>query len=160
MTPMKLPEDLTAFLKAGRQLRHDPEACEMGAITLRRLEEMRVELFPVDPGRGVNDPHEGETGSYLVPGVDLIASSTGGYDEIGLLLWFPREGRYGFWDEEHGHIHLLPRGTSWVDIANAPVQHLNAAWGDAEAVPAEELVPDPRYRYSPEQLYAPLADSD
>jgi hypothetical protein len=157
---MRLPADLTAFIRAGKQLCGDADGCEMGAVTLRRLEELQVQLFPVDPPEGVNDPREHERGSYLVPGVDLIAECTGGYDETGLLLWLPVEGLYGSWDDEHGHIHVLPRGTTCFDIANAPASHLDSFWADPMAVPAEKLVPDPRCRYSPRQLYEPLPDSD
>jgi hypothetical protein len=160
MTPMNLPDHLAAFLKAGRQLMYDPTTCEAGAVTLKPLAELKVELFPIDPTRESDDPHEGQGGCYLVPAVDLVASCTASYEATGLLLWLPVERCYGSWDAEHGHIYVLPGWISWKHIADGPAQHINSAWADPDAVPCEDLVPYPRYRYSVQSYDMPLPDSD
>jgi hypothetical protein len=160
MTPMNLPDDLAAFLEAGRQLSYDADACEAGMITLKPLAELKLELFPIDPTRESDDPREGRGGSYLVPVVDLVASCTGGYEATGLLLWLPAERCFGSWDPEHGYIYVLPQWVGWKDIADAPVQHLNSAWADPDAVPSEELVPYPRYQYSEESYDKPQPSRD
>src|SRR5262249_52666816 len=45
-TPLlRLPDDLRAFLAAGRQLQHDPSDCEAGKVILVPLERLRVGKF-------------------------------------------------------------------------------------------------------------------
>ncbi|MBA3474152.1 MAG: hypothetical protein H0T57_13155 [Rubrobacter sp.] len=42
-----LPEDLVAFIRAGR-LEYDPARCEAGLVTLLPARALKVELFPMD----------------------------------------------------------------------------------------------------------------
>src|SRR5688572_21977239 len=89
---LDLPDDLVAFLAAGKQLIYDSEPCEAGAITLVKLSELKLERFPVETGSLAvyeQDPHYPDVKSYLVLGVDLVASCTGDYEAVGLLLWLP-----------------------------------------------------------------------
>jgi hypothetical protein len=161
MADLKLPDDLAAFLKAGKQLEYDPASCEAGLVTLLLPERLKVELFPTDcqsTDIEHKDPHEGELGCYLVPAVSLLANCTGGYDAVGLLLWFPEEGRYGTWDSSHTYLAVLPRETTWGQTAQKPAQHINSQWVGAfeDSAPAEALVPWPKYPYSPKQIYEPV----
>jgi hypothetical protein len=157
---LKLPADLVAFLQAGRQLEYDPDTCEAGAVVLLPLEQLKVELFPMDCQSTEvegQDPHEGELGCYLVEGVNLIAECSGGYDPVGLLLWLPREGRYAIWDNDHCYIGVFGPEVTWARIAAAPAQHINAQWVGAfpDSAVASCLVPWPKYRYNERQVYEP-----
>ena len=50
MNALQLPNDFLAFLHAGGQLEYDPATCEAGAVTLLRLGELKLELFPIETG--------------------------------------------------------------------------------------------------------------
>ncbi len=93
LASLDLPVDLEAFLAVGKQLEYDPEACEAGAITILPFAALKLERFPVETGslpEYKQDPHYPDVKSYLVLGVNLVASCTGGYGEPeGLLLWLP-----------------------------------------------------------------------
>jgi hypothetical protein len=161
MADLKLPADLVAFLKSGKQLEYDPATCEAGAVTLLPLERLKVELFPTDSQSTAieqADPPGGELGCYLVPAVSLLGDCTGGYDAVGLLLWYPEEGRYGTWDNSHTYLAVFPQETTWEQIVRKPAQHINSQWVGAfeDSAPAEALVPWPKYPYSPKQIYEPL----
>jgi hypothetical protein len=157
---LALPADLVAFLAAGQQLAYDPTPCEAGAVTLLPLAELKQERFPVETSGSpffAQDPHYPDVKSYLVLGVNLVASCTGGYDPVGLLLWLPVEKRYGVWDSSHCKIQMFGPEVTWERIAAAPVQHLNAGWTgiDPEAPPMEDLRPWPAHPYGSEQVYVP-----
>jgi hypothetical protein len=156
MADLNLPEDLVAFLRAGKQLEYDPVACEAGAITFLPLDRLKVEFFPMD-GEGPDDPHAGESGSYLVKGVSLVASCDG-YDPVGLLLWLPLDGRYGVWDGEHGTLRVFGPEVSWSRIAGDLPRHINAHWEPDSSVPVSDLAPWGRHPYNPEQVSHPLPD--
>ena len=50
MADLKLPDDLAAFLKAGRQLEYDPASCEAGLVTLLVASAGRLPFAPdLDP---------------------------------------------------------------------------------------------------------------
>ncbi len=155
-----LPDDLLAFLAAGKQLEYDPAPCAAGAIALLPLSGLKLERFPVETGGSpsfAQDPHFPEVNSYLVLGVNLVASCTGDYDPTGLLLWLPVERRYGVWDSSHCAIQMFGPNVTWERIAAAPVQHVNAGWTgiDPGAPSMEDLVPWPAHPYGDEQVYEP-----
>jgi hypothetical protein len=157
---LQLPADLVAFLEARRRLEYDPETCEARAVTLLPLSELKLERFPVETS-GSNcfeqDPHFPDVKSYLVLGVNLVASCTADYDPVGILLWLPVERRYGVWDSSHCTISMFGPEVTWDQIASAPAHHINAGWTgiDAEAPPMEELVPWPVHPYGDRQVYTP-----
>ena len=157
---LDLPTDLVAFLAAGKQLEYDPAACEAGAVTLLLPPKLKLERFPVEMSGSPffeQDPHYPEVHSYLVLGVNLVASCTGGYDPVGLLLWLPVEKRYGVWDSSHCTIRMFGPEITWERIAAAPAQHINAGWTgiDLDAPPMEDLVPWPIHPYGEAQVYDP-----
>ena len=120
---LDLPADLVAFLTAGKQLEFDPEPCEAGAVTLVPLSELKLARFPVETGSLAvyeQDPHYPDVKSYLVLGVNLVASCTGGYEAVGLLLWLPVEQRYGIWDSSHCGIQVFGPEVTWARIAANP----------------------------------------
>jgi hypothetical protein len=95
---VEVPEDLLAFLSAGRPLQYDAGACEAGKVRLHRPDDLRQVVFRAQTyGTPVArlDPNSGEAGTYAVPGVDLVADCEGDYEPEGLLVWFPLEQRYG-----------------------------------------------------------------
>lgn len=153
---VELPDDLREFLASGRQLAYDAATCEAGRVTLRALADLRIERFPVDlqsSDLAAEDPHRGELGCWLVPGVDLVATAGGDHDPRGLLLWLPVERRFGIWDPDHGSLRLFRDGTTWSEIAAEPASFIDAQWD--EGVPTEQLRAW-AHEYSPEQLHEPL----
>src|SRR5215204_2952981 len=157
MNDVKLPRDLAAFLRAGRTLDYDASDCETGTVTLLPLDALRLHLFPMDCQSTPverRDPNRRSLGCYLVPAVSLLASAEG-YEADGLLLWLPGEKRYGTWDSSHDVISMYPRGTTWTDIAGAPVKHITACWGNWDGM-MECLTPWPRCRHYPDQIHEPV----
>ncbi len=70
-----LPEDLVAFLRAGRRLEYDPAKCETGPVTLLLAGALKVVLFPMDCqsiSAEEDDPHYREMRCYLVSAVNLV----------------------------------------------------------------------------------------
>jgi hypothetical protein len=157
---LNLPPDLAAFLAVGNTLQYDPALCEAGAITLLPLTELKPERFPVETGSlpvFEQDPHFPAANSYLVLGVNLVASCTGGYEPVGLLLWLPVEQRYGIWDSSHCGIRVFRSEVTWERVAADPVPYINAGWtgSDPDAPPMEDLVPWPAHPYGDSQVYEP-----
>jgi hypothetical protein len=157
---MGLPDDLVEFLAAGRRLEYDPEPCEAGAVSLLPLSALKLERFPVETSGSSffeQDPHYPDVKSYLVLGVNLVASCTGDYDPTGLLLWLPVERRYGVWDSSHCRIQMFGPEVTWERIVAAPASHINAGWTgiDPDAPPMDDLVPWPAHPYGADQVYQP-----
>src|SRR5215831_8871567 len=141
---LELPDDLVAFLGAGKQLEYEAEPCEAGAITLVPLTELKLERFPVETGSLAvyeQDPHYPQVNSYLVLGVNLVASCTAGYEPVGMLLWLPVERRYGTWDSSHCGLQVFGPEVTGRRIAANPVPHINARCTgiDPDAPPVESL---------------------
>src|SRR4029453_11474218 len=117
-------------------------------------------LFPMDcqsTDVEKQDPHQGELGCYLVEGVNLVATCSGDYEPVGLLLWLPRENFYATWDSSHSYIAVFGKDVSWSDIAASPAQYINAQWkGEYDDFAAATcLIPWPTYRSSQPQVYEP-----
>lgn len=159
---VSLPADALAFLASGKEFTYAPETCEAGAVTLLAADLLRTQYFPMDcqsTDVAEDDPHQDELGCYLVQGIDLIASSTGGYEGTGLLLWLPREARYATWDSSHQVIVVFDADVTWAKIAEAPAQHINSQWGDMfeDSVAVTCLEPwNCDHPYSSKQYYEPL----
>jgi hypothetical protein len=160
---LELPADLVEFLSAGRQLEYDPADCDAGAVTLVSLGELTLQRFPVETSGSEHfeeDPHYPDVKSYLVLGVNLIASCTGDYEAAGLLLWLPIEKRFGIWDSSHCNISLFGPDVTWTQIVAAPADHINAGWGTwgvsygGQPV-MTELIPWPAHPYGTAQVYEP-----
>lgn len=159
MGDLNLPADLVEFLSHGKRLEYDPAACEAGDITLVLLGELKLERFPVETGRlpvYTQDPHYPGLNSYLVLGVNLVASCVC-YEPSGLLLWLPIEQRYGIWDSSHCGIRVFGPEVTWSRIAESPARHINAGWTgmDPTAPPMEDLIPWPGHPYGSRQVYEP-----
>ncbi len=142
MRSPKLPEDLVAFLRAGKQLKYEAPRCECGRVELCPLselyaEEIAVEFFNYDPP--VEDPHEEDTGLYLTESVNLVRSCQD-YDPEHILCWLPRIGCYGTYDVEHCELTMFPR-KSWTDIAGDPLPYLNAQWRGRKIGYAQRALP-------------------
>jgi hypothetical protein len=156
---VNIPADLRRFLKAGKQLKYAAEKCECEQVTLLPLDQLRVQEFPIVTSELQNiygDPHNLE-GYYLVPGINLIASSDN-YDPEGILIWLTEESLFGSWDCDHCTIDVFvdsaamlsnPRsaGIGWSKIAANPLYYLNAAWGYPDALRAKKLIPWPKYAW-------------
>lgn len=145
-----VPDDLRAFLKTGQRLQYDEAACEAGLVRLHRLEGLRQVVFRAQThGTPVAslDPHAGEAGTYAVPGVDLVASSSGDYEPEGLLVWFPLEQRYGVVDTDHDYVLLFDPDVRWADIVASPAEFVNAQWAFPELARAPVSFLEPWHRY-------------
>ncbi len=161
MAELNLPEDLVTFLREGRQLEYDPATCEAGGVTLRSLETLKIQLFPMDTQStevAEKDPRGGEGGCYLVEAVDLIGACTGDYEPEGLLLWLPRDKRFGTWDSSHTVIRAFGPSVTWSKIVQKPAQHINSQWGDLMpgAVRSSPLSPWRYHTYNEDQVYEVL----
>jgi hypothetical protein len=148
--PPDVPDDLLAFLRAGRQLRYKAADCEAGRVTLFTPDKLREVVFDAQTyGTPAvkKDPHRAQAGTYGVTGIDLVAKCGGGYDPDGLLVWFHGEQRYGTVDTSHDYVLLFARDVRWADIVAAPVRYLNAQWAfeDEDVAPTEYLEPWHRY---------------
>jgi hypothetical protein len=153
---INLPDDLRAFLAAGKRLEYDADDCEAGAIDLVPLQELKLERFPVETGPlPEQDPDYPGVNSFLVVGVNLVASCTGGYEPVGLLLWLPVERRYGIWDCSHCGIRVFGTDVTWERIAAAPVPHIDAGWTgfNPDSPPMEDLIPWPAHPYQDRPVY-------
>ena len=147
MATVKIPDDLRDFLASGRQLKYPAKKCEAGRVRLHRLEDLSERTFQAQTygtPHEASDPHTGESGTYAVRGIDLIASCSGDYEPEGLLVWFPVEGRYGVVDTDHDYVLLFGLGVRWSDIVEDAAAYINAEWADKEDedwVPTEVLAP-------------------
>lgn len=148
---MNLPQDLVDFLAAGMQLEYDPDDCETGAIRLLRLDQLKLERFPmfIDSESELyeNDPHRDDNGYYLVLGVNLVAECVL-YNPCGLLMWYPLEQRFGTWDAGHWFTKIFGADQTWTEIVKSPAQHIEAQWGFPGSIPASPLQPWPLHPYS------------
>jgi hypothetical protein len=157
---LDLPEDLVAFLAAGKRLEYDPKRCEAGAVTLLPLADLKLQRFPVETSSlpvFEQDPHYPDVKSYLVLGVNLVARCSRSYEPVGLLIWLPVERRYGIWDSSHCGIQTFGPEVTWERIAADPAPHLNAGWTgiDPNAQKMTALVPWPAPPYGDRQVYEP-----
>jgi hypothetical protein len=153
-----LPDDLVAFLAAGKRLEYDPSRCEMGELELAPLAELQRREFPSRPNEQDEEFHfihdddpNHDDGVYLVPAVSLVAFSSL-WEPNGLLLWLPNEQHFGGWSDVLLRVHVL-RQVSWTELAEDPLRFLNALFNRDEAL-VDELTPWPKYpfRKSPSGL--------
>lgn len=154
---LRLPADLVEFFAAGKQLEYDAEDSDASTLTLVPLSELRLERFPVETGAlpvYEQDPHYPDVKSYLVLGVNLVASCSGDYEGAGWFIWFPVERRYGMWDSSHCGIRLFGSEVTWEQIAADPVEYIEAMWAQpGYGPPVEDLVPWPAHPYHTCQVY-------
>jgi hypothetical protein len=149
---LNLPDDLVAFLEAGRVLEYPADDAEPGLLELRRLDQLELrEVYyssaeeghapgeNEEPNAG-DDPHadDEEQGYYAIPAVDLVAACSGDFPPEALLFWLPDHKLFGTWDGAHFELLVFPE-TSWDDIAANPLPYVNAQW--SEEPPGYYLAP-------------------
>ena len=124
-----LPDDLTEFLNAKRQLEYRASECECGQVILLQLGKHELGEVWVD-GHSLHDiaadPNKGLEGYYAVPAVNLVESCDG-YDPDHILSWIPECNLYISWDNDHWAITSFP-SVSWRHIAASPLHFINAQW--------------------------------
>ena len=125
-----LPDDLIAFLRAGRQLDYDADNSEIGRITLKRDADLTLTTITTFPGCQsiIDDPYSDIEGLYQADVYDLVAECRD-YDPQGLLCWILALRRFGCIDPEHGDVITFPDVT-WTDIAANPLPYLDSQWSD------------------------------
>jgi hypothetical protein len=129
VSKLGLPDELIAFLKAGHQLNYDPKESEIGPITLKPVDHLRVDEFQVTTiGTPLErkDPNRRKEGFYTLRAIDLIGES-GSYGPEGLLTWFCDYGVFGSYDPDHAIAMAFPN-VSWSDIMANPLKYLDAQW--------------------------------
>lgn len=126
----ELPDDLIAFLGAGRQFDYDADNSVIGRITLKRAADLSLTTIMVYPGCQsiIDDPYSDIEGLYQCDIYDLVAESED-YAPEGLICWIPALKRFGCIDPEHGDVITFPNVT-WTDIAANPLPYLDSQWGD------------------------------
>jgi hypothetical protein len=147
---IELPEDLVAFLRAGKKLKYDHRKCEAGQITLIQHGRHKLGEVWIDAGSQDGDPKAGKEGYYAIPAVNLVAEAEG-YDPEFILLWLPESKVYGSWDCDHWELRVFP-DTTWSDIARNPLKYVNAQW-EPDEVESELLVPWPKYPFKKGQPF-------
>jgi hypothetical protein len=141
-----IPDDLREFLTRKKQLRYNLRLCETGKVTLKRLEDLRLDSIYIDSEGSPHselDPNKGREGYYAVPAVSLIAKCQH-YDPDGILVWLPDQSCYGTWDNDHWDVLIFPK-VSWTEIVKDPVPFINAQW--KRGVACEYLTPWERYEF-------------
>lgn len=122
-----------------------------------RVSRAKTERFPVETSGEAffkDAPNFPGVKSYLVLGVDLVASCNDNYEPAGLLLWLPIERRYAAWDSSHCTIDVFAEEVTWERIAADPVPHLEASCGgDGIDPPFKRLVPWLSHPYGDKQVY-------
>ncbi len=145
MQPLNLPESLLKFIESGNQLQFDAAQCEAGTIELRAPGELKLERLPVSVyGTEFEsaNPQRGETGFYYPLVVPL---TKGDFVTYAVLLWLPREQRFGSYDDEHRLIVTFP-DASWAAIVADPLLYLNAHW-EPETAPGAAFNPWPAHPF-------------
>lgn len=134
-----LPDDLVAFLGAGRQLDYDPKDCEAGRVILGGLSDVKAGKAWIDPSELCNysvwNPHDGNNDCYYqVPCVSLTIKA-GAYSPRGILVWIPQIKLFATCDTGHGVVWVFPR-TSWSQIVERRAVFLGAQWNPDPEVQA------------------------
>lgn len=141
-----LPDDLTEFLAAKRQLEYATANCECGQVILLPHGKHQLDEVWVDGSSlrgGASDPNKGVEGYYAVPAVNLIESCDR-YDPEHILSWIPDSDLYISWDCDHWSITMFPSVT-WRQIAASPLRYINAQWESPSI--GKPLVPWPRFPF-------------
>ena len=162
MDSLKLPADLVSFLESGSRLEYDASLCEAGALSLKTLPQLKLQLFPMETSSldtYEDDPHNPGVNSYLIEAVDLTAGCSGDYEPTGMLLWLPIERRFGVWDSSHCVVSAFGKEVTWTQIAGSPQRFINAQWVGMfeDSVTVEPLAaPWEDYEYANGQYHEPL----
>ncbi|MFA6097140.1 MAG: hypothetical protein WC788_05935 [Candidatus Paceibacterota bacterium] len=145
-----IPKDLEDFLRQGKELEYDRYTCEAGEVRLRKLQELKAENIKISTKHvprisEQDDPNKNKNGSYIIPAVSLVAECEN-YDPDFVLLWLPREQKYGALSGACVNELLVFPTATWSDIAGNPVKYINAQWkGDYSA--AEDFNPWQKYPF-------------
>ena len=127
---VELPDDLTEFLRSGKQLEYDIGQTECGRVTLLPVGEHVLGEVWVDSENhpyAYTDPHFGEKGYYPIPAVGLVATCEYFDPCLFILLWLPDWGLYGTWDDDHWELRAFPN-VGWTQIAGNPLPYINVMW--------------------------------
>ncbi len=131
--PATLPAEARAALESGAGLDFDPTTAACGGVTLKTPDALeRVTVGVVTEGTAAHrkDSRRRDDGMYRVPLVDLVASGEH-YPAHGLLVWFPVEGRFGQYDDDHNHAWVFSRA-DWAAISADPARYLGFMWRDGD----------------------------
>ena len=108
---LRLPKDLVAFLKAGKQLKFNAAKSEVGPIQLKSIEELTLDTLEMQtegtPAHA-HDPNRRKRGHYTTRAVDLVAECDA-YGPEGILAWLIDDRVFGQWDPDHMQVIIFPR---------------------------------------------------
>ncbi len=150
---VNLPQDLKDFLQSGRELKYDHLKCELGKITLKKFDDLKVAEVKIDSQESPiydNDPNKDKDGYYLVPVISLIEECEN-YESEFALVWLPNENLFGSWDCDHWDLKTFLKLSwfsklKWKDIVENPLLYLNAKW-DCRSKVTKYFVPFPEYDF-------------
>lgn len=132
---LKVPEDLLAYLREGKNLEKinlSPQS-ELGWLKLSSVAELHATTVIVCPDQydsnyddGPRDPNTDTSGKYTITVVDIL-NDCPDYDSRGVLFWMPELEMFGTADVCHGVVYLF-KNKSWMDIVSNIEIYVNYQW--------------------------------
>lgn len=128
MNTNTLPEDLVNFLSSGAKLKYDTTKCEIGAVELKNLHDLKLNNFRMElPRVNKHNNHPEHAPQAKIQCVSLLKHCDG-YDAWGMLCWFPSIHQYGTIDVDNGLIYSFGIAISWREICKEPIKWLEYQW--------------------------------
>ncbi len=144
---MELCIELENFLTNKQTLKYDESLCECGKVSLKDIDELSIEIIEVELEEeyypSTEQVETGPFGHYEIEAVNLVKSCEG-YSPDFILLWLPKEKKYGTYDTDHSNLFIFDN-VSWKDISRNPVSYINSQWNDFERKISKHF--DPRSKY-------------
>ena len=122
---MNLEKSLIEFLKSGKKLDYVYDHAEPGFVGLCRHDELKEEIIYIE---GTN---QGE--SYYEISAVSLTNDNEYYDPEFILLWLPKEKKYGTWDCDHWDLYIF-ENVNWKDIELNPLPYINCQWDQDQKV--------------------------
>jgi hypothetical protein len=123
-----LPEDLVAFLTAGKSLEYNQSTGAAFAITVLPVSELALEPIEFVPG-GCEPFAPDPLAVKIDPGpmlaIRLAVVGARDYDVVRFLVWLPEPQRYGVWDISDRSLRVFRQEVTWERIASSPDRLLN-----------------------------------
>jgi len=122
---MSLDKFLIDFLKSGKKLDYNYDQAEPGFVGVCSHEDLEEGTIYIE------GPEQGES-YYEIPAVNLTNDNEY-YDPEFILLWLPKEKKYGTWDCDHWNLYIF-ENAEWKDIEQSPLPYINCQWDNDQKV--------------------------
>ncbi len=137
----KIPEDLEAFLKSGKDLEFLDRKAKRRKMKLKRLEELQLgQIYVTSEETEFEDEDPNCYGGYYVVAAVSLVQEAWSLAPQNLLMWFPKYESFGQYDSNHYNA-LRFEETKWKTIMNNPVPYLNAKYEPSESPFATPITP-------------------